>query len=252
MVDEKYTMSFVLLVLAIAPAVFFLWFFYSRDKYEKEPLRKVLSTYFLGMTSVIPAIVIEEIFSGIFPLTNELPIIILHSFIFIGLIEECCKASAIIPAFRSIEFNETMDGIVYSTSAALGFATVENIFYVIDGGITTGILRAILSVPGHALNGVIFGYFLGLAKFNKEKRISLIFVGLLLSTLLHGFWDLFSFSGVFFGVVGIYIIGWILFFKYRKRALYLSIFKRKYCLYCGNSLNKNDLFCDKCGEEQTR
>ena len=48
-----------------------------------------------------------------------------------------------------------MDGIVLGVSAALGFATIENIDYVLsaptpEAHILTGIIRAFLSVPGHA------------------------------------------------------------------------------------------------------
>lgn len=242
-------MLHILLILAIAPAVFFLWFFYSRDKYEKEPLRMVFSTYLLGMVSVIPAILLEELGSLIIPSSNDLFTTIIYAFLIVGLSEEFSKLSATIPSFRSMEFNEVMDGIVYGASAALGFATIENIFYVLNGGVATGILRAILSVPGHALDGVVLGYFLGLAKFNESKRIRFILYGLTLSVVLHGLWDFFSLTGMIFGVLGVYLIGWLLFFRYKKSALKASVFKKKYCIYCGYALNQEDRYCIKCGEK---
>jgi len=241
-------MLHTLLVLAIAPAIFFLWFFYSRDKYEKEPLRMVLLTFFLGMFSIIPAIILEEIGFYLIPESDYVFVILIHSFITIGLSEELCKLCAMIPSFRSIEFNEVMDGIVYGASAALGFATIENIFYVLDGGVSTGILRAIFSIPSHALNGVVMGYFIGLAKFNEAKRLKLIVTGLGLSVILHGFWDFFSMTGLMLGILILYIIGWSLFFRYRKLALKKSFFRNKYCVKCGSTLNKEYKYCIKCGE----
>lgn len=241
-------MLYTLLVLAIAPAIFFLWFFYSRDKYEKEPLRMVLLTFFLGMFSIIPAIILEEIGFYLIPESDYAYVILIHSFITIGLSEELCKFCAMIPSFRSIEFNEVMDGIVYGASAALGFATIENIFYVLDGGVSTGILRAIFSIPSHALNGVVMGYFIGLAKFNEAKRLKLIVTGLGLSVILHGFWDFFSMTGLMLGILILYIIGWSLFFRYRKLALKKSFFRIKYCVKCGATLNKEYKYCIKCGE----
>ena len=74
-------------------------------------------------------------------------------------------------------FDEYMDGIVYASFIGLGFACVENIMYVFSAsaesfqtGIGTSITRALLSVPAHFLFGVVLGYFLSLAKFQKEKR----------------------------------------------------------------------------------
>lgn len=240
-------MFHILLVLAIAPALFFLWFFYSRDKYEKEPLRIIFFTYVLGMMSVIPAIILETIGSAILPLSDHIFSIFIHSFIIISLSEEFSKLLATLPAFRSAHFNETMDGIVYGASAALGFATIENLFYVLEGGIATGILRAILTVPGHALDGVVLGYFLGLAKFNRAKRGRLILTGLGLSTILHGFWDFFSFTGIIIGVIVIYLIGWSLFYRYRRLALKTSIFRKVYCIHCGTQLKTDYQYCLKCG-----
>lgn len=240
-------MLYILLILAIAPALFFLWFFYSRDKYEKEPLRIIFFTYVLGMISVIPAIILETIGSAILPPTESILSIIIHSFIIIGLSEEFSKLLATLPAFRSIHFNETMDGIVYGASAALGFATIENLFYVLEGGVATGILRAILTVPGHALDGAILGYFLGLAKFNRARRGRLIITGLGLSTILHGFWDFFSLTGIIIGVIVVYLIGWSLFFKYRRLSLKTSIFRKDYCIYCGTQLINDYRYCLKCG-----
>lgn len=240
-------MSYTLLILAIAPAIFFLWFFHSRDRYEKEPLKKVLLTYFLGMISVVPAILLEELGSQLIPESDDLSTILIYSFIIIGFSEEFCKFCAMIPSFRSIEFNEVMDGIVYGASAALGFATVENIFYVLEGGVSTGILRALLSVPSHALDGAVLGFFIGLAKFNKAKRVRLIISGLVLSIILHGLWDFFSMTGIVFGVLIVYILGWSLFIKFRKLALKKSFFRTKYCSNCGMSLNREYRFCIKCG-----
>jgi RsiW-degrading membrane proteinase PrsW (M82 family) len=86
-------------------------------------------------------------------------------------------------------FDEYFDGIVYASFISLGFATVENIMYVLPGGLSVGIMRALLSVPGHFFFGIIMGYFLSLAKFNKSKRGRYIFLGLLFAILGHGMFD---------------------------------------------------------------
>lgn len=94
----------------------------------------------------------------VFPDGGGLIQTLLHYLIAVSLVEESVKLLAVWRAYRSPEFDEVMDGIVYCATAALGFASVENVFYVLSGGVETGILRVILSVPGHGPNGSLMGY----------------------------------------------------------------------------------------------
>ena len=145
-----------LLVLAIAPAVFILWYVYRKDYYEPEPLRLVLLVFLLGGLSVLPAAVIEYPF----------PSGIMTSSVVAPFVEELIKFGVVFFfVYRLPEFNEPVDGMVYAAAAGLGFAAVENIFYVLEGGIAVGVLRAIASVPGHMVFSCVWGYALGTAKF---------------------------------------------------------------------------------------
>jgi RsiW-degrading membrane proteinase PrsW (M82 family) len=66
---------------------------------------------------------------------------------------------------------------------------------------TLGIIRAFLSVPGHALWSAMWGYALGFAKFSDPKRgRELIVKGILLAAVLHGIFNLVCLSGPLFGV----------------------------------------------------
>ena len=96
----------------------------------------------------------------------------------------------------SAEFNEPLDGIVYAVMVSLGFATVENISYVIgaqEQGTNVAILRMFSAIPLHAACGVIMGYFVGMAKFNKENYNSLLLKGVLIATLVHAIYNYFLF-----------------------------------------------------------
>ena len=75
---------------------------------------------------------------------------------------------------------------------SMGFACTENIMYVLEGGYETAILRAFTAVPAHATFGILMGYYMGKAKFSKN-RIKLNITGLLLATLFHGAYDFFRF-----------------------------------------------------------
>lgn len=184
-------MVIILLLLALAPCLFLLWYFYHRDKYEPEPKKKIIKIFLLGALMVIPAGIIETILCGALNyITSGFINIFIMSFIIIAPTEEFVKFLAVkIWVYRSTEFDEVMDGIVYTVSASLGFATIENIFYVLSHGIGIGIARAFLAVPGHAFFGALMGYYIGRAKFNKEKENSLIIKGLLFAILLHGLYD---------------------------------------------------------------
>ena len=178
-----------LLTLAIAPGAFLTWFFYVKDKYEREPKKLIMLTYALGMLSVVPAFFLE-LFGELSLPCDGLITSLVEVFIVIALTEEFMKFCAVrILAYRSPDFNEVMDGIVYCSVAALGFATVENIVYVLKYGLTTGVMRAVLSVPGHALWGGIMGYQVGLAKFRRANENMRMVLGLSEAAFLHGLYD---------------------------------------------------------------
>ena len=58
---------------------------------------------------------------------------------------------------------------------ALGFAALENFLYVMTSDISTGLVRAVTAIPGHASDAIIMGYFLGyIYSIKKIKKISSI------------------------------------------------------------------------------
>lgn len=184
-------MIIISLLIALAPGLFLFWYFNHRDKYEPEPKRKIVKIFFLGALMVIPAAIIEMLLMTVVNRsTAGLLNIFVLSFLVIAPIEELLKYLAVRKwIYKSLEFDEIMDGIVYTVSASLGFATVENVMYVLRLGIETGIVRAFLAVPGHALFGALMGYYIGKAKFNKEKETQLILRGIIYAILCHGIYD---------------------------------------------------------------
>jgi RsiW-degrading membrane proteinase PrsW (M82 family) len=88
-----------------------------------------------------------------------------------------------------VDFNEPFDGIVYGVAVSLGFATIENIFYLIANGVGNAMVRALLPVSSHALFGVIMGFYIGKAKFTEGNKVKWVILSLLLPFILHGFYD---------------------------------------------------------------
>ncbi|WP_330616308.1 PrsW family intramembrane metalloprotease [Romboutsia sp. 13368] len=118
------------------------------------------------------------------------------SFIVAGLAEELIKAIILIPnLIREKYFNEKLDGIIYSVFLSLGFATVENIIYILFEDPTSvfevSIIRAIISVPAHMMFAIVMGYYISKYKFNSskyKKKIYLI-ISIIVPILLHGIFD---------------------------------------------------------------
>jgi RsiW-degrading membrane proteinase PrsW (M82 family) len=166
------------------------------DKYEREPRLHLFVCFGLGIVCTLPAINMEMLGKRFI---NADPHNLFRSFIFatlvIGLVEEFLKfISLLLYAYPRREFNEPMDGIVYSTMVSMGFAAMENILYVqgdMEQGWTIALARAFTAVPAHGLFALAMGYYVGKAKFenNPVNKLKYALTGLGVAVLLHGFYD---------------------------------------------------------------
>ena len=182
----------MILILAILPPLLIAYYIFQKDKYDKEPKSLIIKSFLFGCLGIIPAIFLELFAEGMF--TN----LILYVFIGIALVEEGVKYFFLKKyLFNKPDFNEPMDGIVYAVMISLGFATVENIAYVLNNEgqeMNVALMRMFTAIPLHAACGVILGYFVGLAKFADNKNI-LLYKGLFFATLVHGLYNYFIFLG---------------------------------------------------------
>lgn len=190
------TTNEILIALALLPVIVLMIYIYRQDKYEKEPIKLLLKVFFLGTLCAIPAIILESLLSAFapgcdFPVFNGL----YNGFVVAGFSEELCKLLMLRKAiWKNKDFNEYFDGIVYAAFVSLGFAGLENVMYVFNQtdfyqAISTGAVRAVMSVPGHFLFAVVMGYYFALAKFQPEHRSANMFKALLYPALLHGTFD---------------------------------------------------------------
>lgn len=187
-----------LLALAVAPGFAICLFIYFKDKYNREPLGVLILSFFLGILSIIPAIIIQLALTK--PVERIMGQGIMYtavfSYLIVALSEEGSKFLALrYGPYRRRWFDDPFDGIVYAVVVSMGFATLENIMYVTNHGIGTGILRMFLSVPAHATFGVLMGYHLGLAKFIPAQKKKYMFLAIFWPVLFHGTFDFFLFVG---------------------------------------------------------
>lgn len=199
-----YLGTIILIILSLAPVVFLLWYFDRLDKNKEKRsflfkifLWGVFVTFIAGGVEVLLDMYLLDIFY--YPIAK----LIIVAFVFTALVEEALKYWVVKrKAYNHPAFNEYYDGIVYAVVASLGFAALENVFYVIEGGYYVAVIRAVLAVPAHALFGAFMGYYIGLARFerDKEKGKKLLFKGLLLAVFFHGLYDVLLMSETGFAI----------------------------------------------------
>lgn len=184
-----------LILLAVAPGLALMAWFYVRDRWEPEPRGHILKVMLGGALVVAPAFLLERAACVLLGLEaapwEMLPSErALYSFGVVGLVEEGLKLAVVLALiYRDPEFDEPFDGIVYCVAAALGFAILENAKQVLHFGAGPGVARAFLTVPAHAMFGVAQGYFLGAARFAPRRQAALALTGLTLAVALHGGYD---------------------------------------------------------------
>jgi len=187
----------IYILLGIIPSLIWLSFYLRKDSHP-ESNQMILRIFFLGMLATIPAALIEL---GIFSFVSEIFGASLFSSLFylffgIALTEEVIKYSVVRwRIFRSPEFDEPLDLMLYMIIAALGFAALENIFYVIQFNILEALwisaLRFVGAVFLHTLASGTLGYFLALSLINPKGRVKNVVVGFTVAILLHGVFNYF-------------------------------------------------------------
>ncbi len=182
-------------ILGFAPGVYWLYYFFNKDKLEPEPKKLLIKLYFFGIISAAIVIGLQLPFN-----LNYL----VSAIIVAPILEELCKFTlTYLGSYRNRNFNEPMDGIMYAVAVALGFASIENAFYLLraasfskDIASNLIIIRSILSVPAHALFSSFWGYALGRIKLqNPRHKTRILVMGLIFAMLAHALFNLFCILG---------------------------------------------------------
>jgi RsiW-degrading membrane proteinase PrsW (M82 family)/RNA polymerase subunit RPABC4/transcription elongation factor Spt4 len=203
------------------------------------------------------------------------------SFVVAGFTEELFKFLVVrTTIYKSPYYDEPIDGLVYAAAAALGFASLENIEYLLQFGWQTALVRAPLTTMAHVVFSAMWGYPLALKKMNKKYATLLLWLGLMGAMAGHGLFDFLAFQQGDTGVNVPVVIGLILLFavlvgffiflikrgqktspyKDKNAEMFLSCpncqshipYSADFCSTCGTSLENKaayKAFCGKCGSE---
>ena len=202
-----------IMLLSVLPGLIWVIFIYKTDKYEPEPTKQILKAFILGVLCVFPAVLLE----GLFDIGSQHFMAIVVA----PVVEETLKFLIFMIFFyHAKDFDEPLDGIIYACSIALGFATIENVFYVFsalqyNSVFEVASMRAFLSIPGHFLFSALWGYAAGTVKFRLRHGVTLG-AGLVTAILLHAgfnFTATLSAIGTLVFIIVFSLYAWVLFTK---------------------------------------
>ncbi len=218
-----------LLFISLAPVFIIAFYIYSRDRYEKEPLSVLIKALFIGVLCVLPVLLIEGVLTKLYIGPEGISEAAYTAFVVAGLTEEGIKFLALYLFFwKNKNFNEKFDAIVYAVFISLGFAAIENVLYVFQGGYSVGLVRAVTAVPAHALFGIMMGYNFGLARFNREYKGINLFAAFAIPFISHGAYDFLLLGNsqlLMLVFVPVFVFYWITGFRKMKKLSNDSVFR---------------------------
>ena len=219
------------LLVTILPSIIIVLIFVKSDKFQ-EPNESIIKIFFYGIVITIPAFIGNSIIFEFFRGIGFKNINFLNSFLTAAPIEEGLKFLVLYWfVYKMKDFNEPIDGMVYGVCASLGFATLENYYYVyhMNTGIEPiylAILRGLTTIPAHGVFGAFMGYFF--MKYSFIKKESNLFLSFFVPFLLHGTYNFFVGVSFIISLIVI-IVAWffaIKFFLIMKKKQKLK--KREY------------------------
>jgi len=185
------------LLPVILPVLFWTCYHYYKDRHLPEPVSHLLLTFCLGVGSfylgllMYGALDLVSLRHDAYLLAEtNLPGLFAYAILVIGVIEEFAK---MIPFLLFVihfkEFDEPIDGIIYGSFIALGFAAVENIQYLQYVSGAEAWARGFAGPVIHIVFASIWGYYIGRAYLRGKYLGRTIFAALAFTAILHGVYD---------------------------------------------------------------
>ena len=203
----------VLFIVAALPALLLLGFIYYRDRKEKPPVKLMILLLATGAATTVPAAIVEFIGQAfVMGDSDDLGLrLLIFCFFVIAVAEELGKyLVTICITWKSKEMQHSYDGVIYAVCSSLGFAILENVLYVYQGGLLTGIMRAFTAIPLHCTVGVVMGALYAKAREeayagDRGGMIGYMAWAYLVPVCIHGAYD-YAIMAASYGLIA---EGWI-------------------------------------------
>jgi len=192
-----------ILASIIGPAIFWVGYFYYKDRQQPEPLINLLEAFLLGFLSgflcfityrQLPLLGLPAGFNLVVA-KGQAKEIFYYSLGVVGPLEEIFKFlpfAIFIMKWRDVD--EPSDGVVYAASVAIGFASFENLGYL---PMMTGLAffgRALASPLTHALFSSVWGFSVAKARMKGQSQFLAALFSLPLAAVFHGLFNVFTVS----------------------------------------------------------
>ena len=185
----------LLIAIALSPGVALVWFLRARSNQPGERLPLLGALFLLGGLAAGPALVLNhaiEKYTVLWPGASQLVHRVGFWMLGPGLNEEVIKLAVLLAVIwpRRVPLSP-YQGLVCAASVAVGFAVVENLFYLERFGTATLLTRSLLTVPAHAFFTIPLGVLMGYARGVERSRDKFILLlgGLVFAVVSHGLYD---------------------------------------------------------------
>ena len=197
-----------ILAAALLPAIL-LWLYIWKMDIQKEPTIWLVKAVFSAVAICFLAAFVEMGIGAVLFGGGGNPTTLfgttVQAFFVAAVPEEGLKLLALWLLLRKNPyFDEHFDGIVYAVCVGLGFAAIENVFYVMgeeENWASVAIARSLLAVPGHYAFAVLMGYYYSIYHFVDHSPKVAICI-LLVPVVAHGVYDALAMSGMVNEYVG--------------------------------------------------
>lgn len=181
----------------IVPVIFWAGYHYYKDRHLPEPVSHLLLALGLGVAAsgisrLLYAVIgmIGLRFDAYELAATSLWGLFAYAVLAIGVFEEAAKFvpfMLIVVRFR--EFDEPIDGIIYASFIALGYAAIENFNYLQYLTPTEAVARGFAGSIVHILFASIWGYFIGRAVLRRKRVLVTALLAVGSAAVIHGVYD---------------------------------------------------------------
>lgn len=183
-----------ILLTGVIPTLLWLFFWLREDRFQPEPRGLLVLTFIAGVISVFLILPLEQF-------VKTLGVEGTEKILIFAAAEELIKFGVVFMIdFNSSYLDEPIDYAIYLITGALGFATAENVLFLLEPSlqqdisfvIETGTLRFLGASILHSILAALLGLIIGFV-FYKSRSTKLMFtvLGLGIVIILHTFFNYF-------------------------------------------------------------